>query len=55
MVENIIELFDAFVVDARKAEAGNKAAAVRARKTSLVIDGALKAFRKESVKWAKEK
>lgn len=55
MVENIKTLFDAFIVDAKKAEAGNKAAGARARKTSLEIANALKAFRKESVKWAKEK
>lgn len=55
MVDNIINLFDAFTVDAKKAEAGNKAAGARARKVSLEIADALKAFRKESVKQAKEK
>lgn len=55
MVENIKNLFEAFVADAKKAEAGNVAAGRRARKVSLEIADALKAFRKESVKWAKEK
>lgn len=55
MVENIKNLFDAFMIDAKKAEAGNKAAGARARKTSLEIANALKAYRKESVQQAKEK
>lgn len=55
MVNEIKNLFEAFVVDAKKAEAGNVAAGRRARKVSLELSDALKAFRKESIKWAKEK
>lgn len=54
-VNEIKNLFEAFVADATKAEAGNVAAGRRARKVSLEIADALKTFRKESVKWAKEK
>lgn len=54
MVKNIETLFAAFIEDAKKAENGNKLAGARARKVSLTIANELKAFRAESVKWAKE-
>lgn len=50
LVNNINALLDAFKADAEKALAGNKAAALRARKISLEIEKTLKLFRKESVK-----
>ena len=53
MTEEIKALCEAFVADATKAEAGNKSAGARARKTSLEIDKKLKEFRKASVAWGK--
>jgi len=46
--------FDAFIKDAEaQIEKGNKAAGTRARKASLEIEKALKAFRKESLEASK--
>lgn len=53
MVTKLKELFDAFTTDAEKAQAGNKSAGARARKTSLEIGKLLKDFRKESLNWGK--
>ena len=52
MIDEIIELFDAFVADARKAEKGYGTPGRRARKVSLEIDKKLKEFRKVSMGWA---
>ena len=46
-------LFEDFSTNAAKAQGGNKAAGVRARKASLEIEKALKEFRKVSVEAAK--
>ncbi len=53
MVEKIKEAYTAFEAEAKKAQDGNKAAGVRARKASLEIAKLLKEFRQESVKWGK--
>lgn len=46
--------FDAFIKDAEaQIEKGNKAAGTRARKASLEIEKALKAFRKSSLEASK--
>lgn len=42
-------LFAEFLVDMEKGDNGNKAAAARARKTSLEIDKAMKLYRKQSL------
>ena len=54
LVEKIAELYAAFEKDA-KAQVGNgyKAARTRARKASLEIEKAMKAFRKASLEAAK--
>jgi hypothetical protein len=53
-VENLNELFAAFAKDAAlQVGNGNKAAGTRARKTSLVIEKALKEFRKISIEATK--
>lgn len=54
MVDNIKNLFDAFMIDAKKAEGGNVAAGRRARKASLEIANKLKEFRKDSMDWGKK-
>lgn len=49
LVCKINELGSAFLADAEKNVAGNKAAGVRARKASLELEKLLKEFRKVSV------
>ncbi len=54
LVEQIAELYVAFEKDAKaQLENGNKAAGTRARKASLEIEKAMKAFRKASLEAAK--
>ena len=54
LVEKIAELYAAFEKDAKaQVENGNKAAGTRARKASLEIENAMKAFRKASLEAAK--
>ncbi len=54
LIEKVAELYAAFEKDAQaQAEAGNKAAGTRARKASLEIEKAMKAFRKASLEAAK--
>lgn len=54
LVEKIQELYAAFATDAAlQVEKGNKAAGTRARKVSLELGEALKAFRKASIEAAK--
>lgn len=54
LVEKVAALYAAFEKDAKaQMENGNKAAGTRARKASLEIEKALKAFRKESLEAAK--
>lgn len=54
LFEKIDALYADFAKDAKKQlENGNKAAGTRARKASLEIEKALKAFRKESLAAAK--
>ena len=54
LIEKVAELYAAFEKDAMaQAEAGNKAAGTRARKASLEIEKAMKAFRKASLEAAK--
>ena len=54
LVEQIAAAYEAFARDASaQAENGNKAAGARARKTSLEIEKAMKAFRKASLEAAK--
>lgn len=54
LVEKVAELYAAFEKDAQaQLENGNKAAGTRARKTSLEIEKAMKAFRKASLEAAK--
>ena len=54
LVEQIAAAYEAFAKDASaQAENGNKAAGARARKTSLEIEKAMKAFRKASLEAAK--
>lgn len=54
LVEQIAELYVAFEKDAKaQLENGNKAAGTRARKASLEIEKAMKAFRKVSLEAAK--
>lgn len=48
-MEKYSEMFAEFLANYIKAENGNKAAAVRARKASLAIEKALKEYRKTSV------
>ena len=55
LVKKINELSAAFNADATaQAVKGNKAAGLRARKSALELIDALKEFRKESMKKAKE-
>ena len=51
MIDEIIELFDAFVADARKAQKGYRSAGTRARKASLELSKKFKEFRKVSMEW----
>ena len=54
LVNNLNQLFAEFQKDAEaQLEKGNKAAGTRARKTSLVLEKALKEFRKVSIDAAK--
>ena len=54
LVEKVAALYAAFEKDAKaQMENGSKAAGTRARKASLEIEKALKAFRKESLEAAK--
>ncbi len=54
LIAQIAELYSAFEKDANaQVENGNKAAGTRARKASLEIEKALKAFRKASLEAAK--
>ena len=54
LIEKIQETYAAFAADAAaQAEKGNKAAGTRARKASLELEKAMKAFRKASLEAAK--
>ena len=54
LVEKIQEMYAAFAADAALlVEKGNKAAGTRARKASLELEKAMKAFRKASLEAAK--
>ena len=54
LVEQIAELYAAFSKDANaQLQNGNKAAGTRARKASLEIEKAMKAFRKASLEASK--
>ena len=54
LVELIAASYEAFATDAiAQAENGNKAAGARARKASLEIEKAMKAFRKASLESSK--
>ena len=53
LVEKINALSGAFMADAEKNAAGNKAVGARARKASLELEKALKEFRKVSVEATK--
>lgn len=54
LIEKVAELYAAFEKDANaQVENGNKAAGTRARKASLEIEKAMKAFRKASLEAAK--
>ncbi len=54
LIEKVAELYAAFEKDATaQLENGNKAAGTRARKASLELEKAMKAFRKASLEAAK--
>ncbi|MCQ2221017.1 MAG: histone H1 [Prevotella sp.] len=54
IINQIAAAYEAFAKDANaQAENGNKAAGTRARKASLEIEKAMKAFRKASLEAAK--
>ena len=54
LIEKVPELYAAFEKDAKaQLENGNKAAGTRARKASLELEKAMKAFRKASLEAAK--
>lgn len=54
LVEQIAAAYEAFAKDANaQTENGNKAAGARARKASLEIEKAMKAFRKASLEASK--
>ena len=54
LIAKIEEVYAAFAADATaQAEKGNKAAGTRARKVSLELEKAMKAFRKASIEAAK--
>ena len=53
-IEQIAAAYEAFAKDANaQAENGNKAAGTRARKASLELEKAMKAFRKASIEASK--
>lgn len=54
LVEKLTALFTEFEGDAAKNLEGNKAAGARARKASLEMEKALKAFRKASIEAGKQ-
>ncbi|MGM9860696.1 MAG: histone H1 [Muribaculaceae bacterium] len=55
LIEKVAELYAAFSKDATaQVENGNKAAGARARKASLEIEKAMKAFRKASLEAVKK-
>lgn len=54
LIEQIVAAYEAFAKDANaQAENGNKAAGTRARKASLELEKAMKAFRKASIEASK--
>ena len=54
LIEQIAAAYEAFDKDANaQAENGNKAAGTRARKASLELEKAMKAFRKASIEASK--
>lgn len=54
LIEQIAVAYEAFAKDANApAENGNKAAGTRARKASLELEKAMKAFRKASIEASK--
>ena len=54
LVEKILAEFDAFAKDATsQVEIGNKAAGMRARKTSVELEKLMKQFRKQSIEASK--
>lgn len=54
LVEQITAAFETFIKDANsQVQKGNKAAGTRARKASLEIEKAMKAFRKASLEASK--
>ena len=54
LIEQIAAAYEAFAKDANaQAENGNKAAGTRARKASLELEKAVKAFRKASIEASK--
>ena len=54
LIEQIAAAYETFAKDANaQAENGNKAAGTRARKESLEIEKAMKAFRKASIEASK--
>lgn len=54
LIEQIAAAYEAFAKDAKaQAENGNKAAGTRARKASLELEKAMKAFRKASIEASK--
>lgn len=54
LIEQIAAAYETFAKDANaQAENGNKAAGTRARKASLEIEKAMKAFRKASIEASK--
>ncbi len=56
LVEKVADLYAAFAKDAQaQVEKNNKAAGTRARRASLEIEKALKAFRKASLEAAAKK
>lgn len=50
-ISRIEAIYEEFLIDAKKANAGNRAAGTRARKASLQLSDLLKDFRKESLTW----
>lgn len=54
LIEQIAAAYEAFAKDANaQSENGNKAAGTRARKASLELEKAMKAFRKASIEASK--
>lgn len=54
MLDNIKNLFEAFIEEAKKGDAGNASAARRSRKISHEITKALKEYRQESIEKSKK-